>query len=127
MGLYNSTILSGLVIAGLALSANSAQAGYLWGAVALSQDIGAYGISSNMGDRASARRMALRLCRNQGASNCRIKADFRGCASIATDPNAIAYGIGLANSPAQAQRNAIRQCNRYAGGGCYSAGVRCND
>ena len=114
-------LAGGLILFGLPASAAG-----LWGAVVLDESIGAYGISHSMGSVQAARAAAFRLCRNTGARSCRLKTDFRGCAAIATDPNAVAYGIGLANSVWQAQRNAIVKCNRYVGGGCYSAGVRCN-
>ncbi len=115
------------ILALLLLPASARQADAFWGAVALSQSTGAYGISNNAINQTAARNAALALCFNTGAGDCRIQTLYRGCAAIASDVGANAYGIGLANTARQASRNAVIRCNRHAGGGCYAQGVRCNN
>lgn len=105
----------------------SSQASAFWGAVAISKASGAYGISFNQPSRTRARNVALNNCFNTGAGDCRIQTLFTGCAAIASDAGASAFGIGLASTVPQAQRKAVARCNRYAGGGCYAQVYRCNN
>lgn len=114
-----------LLLAVLLLHPSDVHAQSHWGAVAIDEGLGAYGMSVNMPNRNSAALAALRLCRSQGAGACQLKTYFRYCAAIATDQEATAYGIGLGNTRRQAIANAVGTCNQY-GYGCYADGARCN-
>ena len=105
------------------------EAGDLWGALAVSQNPGggyAWGIAWNAGDRAAAKRRAVRECRDAGGKNCREGGSFKSSCSALAVGDGAGWGSGGGDTPEKAAAAATAKCGQYTDN-CQVVVSRCSD
>lgn len=102
-----------LVFAVLLLSTGlSAHAKDMYGALAFSEDDGAWGWSADYATKAKANRVAMDKCQENGES-CKVVLTFwNTCAAFANGDGG--HGWAYDNNIAKAKKRAIKECNKYA-------------
>ncbi len=99
-----------------------------YGAIAYSEQTGAFGWSFEHGTQAAAEASALGYCqeRQEGTEDCRVLTWFRSaCGALALDPSG-PYGAAWGQSEEEASRNALAVCGQYGGGACAVAQTVCS-
>jgi Domain of unknown function (DUF4189) len=88
-----------------------------WGAIAYSTSDTAAGWSFKQGDKASAERVALQSCKEEGGAKCMLETSFKdGCGAVAADGNAVGWAI--AGSQPEARQSALAECGKQGGKKC---------
>ena len=102
--------MTGIAIAAQWLSASAASAEDMYGAIATSDETGAWGYAYNYPSRAQAETAALQEC---GEAGCQIEVWFaNACGAVAKDGRSV--GWGWAASRAEAEAQAISACGTGA-------------
>ncbi len=99
-----------------------------FGAIAYSQETGAYGWSFEYRSRQAAENAALGSCRERqdGTEDCRILAWFRSaCGALALDPDGT-YGADWGHSKADATEKALAVCAEHGGQACEIEKLVCS-
>ncbi|MBF0133215.1 MAG: DUF4189 domain-containing protein [Magnetococcales bacterium] len=82
------------------------------GAIAIDDQMGddepAYGVAVGEDDKRSAKRAALKYCRQEGGSNCRFIVWFETCGAVAVSEDY--YGYGYGRTKAKATADALKMC-----------------
>jgi hypothetical protein len=108
------SITSSVILVASLLAPAAAFAGYE-GAIAFSQDTGAYGWAKNFDNKRGASRSALRNC---DADDCKVVYTFtNSCAALAVG-NGGGYGVDWDVRQGRAERKAIRACKDYGNRNC---------
>ncbi|MBF0436641.1 MAG: DUF4189 domain-containing protein [Magnetococcales bacterium] len=83
------------------------------GAIAIDDQMGedepAYGVAVGEDDKESAKRLALRYCRQYGGENCRFIVWFETCGAVAVSKKY--YGYGYGRTKAKATADALNMCD----------------
>jgi hypothetical protein len=88
-----------------------------WGAIAYSKRDKISGWSFEQVDRASAERVALQYCNQNGGVKCLMETSFYAtCGAVAADGDLVA--LGTAGTEASAQRFAMAECTKLGGKKC---------
>lgn len=83
------------------------------GAIAIDDQVGddepAYGVAVGEDDKESAKKAALKYCRENGGSHCRFIVWFETCGAVAVSKKY--YGYGYGSTKAKATADALKMCD----------------
>lgn len=115
-----------VLVAGIALIAETAAAQDNWGSIAFSWESGGgwvWGMALGQSSRSSASNKAINECRSRGGSYCEEIGWFDSpCGGLAVGDDG--YGYGYAGSRVEAESLALAHCQRYANN-CIHETSRC--
>ncbi len=96
-----------------------------YGAIAYSRKDKLWGFSHDLSDQATAEKVALQYCVQQGGAQCRIEASFHNtCGAIAADGNIVTWGTS--GTKLNAQQRAEAECAKVGGKRCESQASICS-
>ena len=88
-----------------------------WGAIAYSKKAKISGWSYELGDKATAEKVAVQYCAKQGGGTCQVAASFNHtCGAIAVDGEIVSWGTS--GTKVSAQERAMAECGRAGGKKC---------
>jgi hypothetical protein len=110
-----SVMFAGLLVTGMAVATPVLAAG--WDSIAVDDDTGTHGGDAGYGvgqgnGRGSAEFQAMKACKDEGNSNCKIAVSYQTCGAYASSTHHA--GIGTGASKDAAANAALNGCGRGA-------------
>ncbi|MBF0421423.1 MAG: DUF4189 domain-containing protein [Magnetococcales bacterium] len=109
----NNMIHEIIKIITLSASLFAAPGAWAIGAIAIDNQLGddepAFGVSVGEDDKESAKKAALKYCRQAGGENCQFIVWFETCGAVAVSKKY--YGYGYGSTKAKATGDALEMCN----------------
>jgi hypothetical protein len=113
-------------IAALLVSLSLPNVALAYGAIAVDDEVGddepGYGLAVGEDDRESAKKAALKFCRERGNEHCKVVVWFKQCGAYAASKKYYGYGYGATKEIAG--RNALEMCGN---GNCKVKIADCED
>lgn len=106
----NGFIATAVLLVTLTLSSSA----FAYGAIAVDDEVGesdpGYGLAVGEDTQDAARKAALKYCREQGNTQCKVVVWFKQCGAYAASKKVYGYGFGATKKIAETK--AIQMCGR---------------